>query len=64
MAQQIVQAQGLGAAELLTPADVARCLSVPEPDALAIIESGELPAKKIGSSYRVKRSELDAYLSR
>lgn len=65
MAQQILQAQGgLGAAELLTPADVARRLSVPEPDALAIIESGELPAKKIGSSYRVKRSELDAYLSR
>ena len=64
MAQQIVQAQGLGAGELLTPADVARRLSVPEPDALAIIESGELPAKKIGSSYRVKRSELDAYLSR
>ena len=65
MAQQILQAQGgIGAAELLSPADVARRLSVPEPDALAIIESGELPAKKIGSSYRVKRSELDAYLSR
>src|SRR5687768_2578523 len=65
MAQQILQAQGgLVAAELLTPADVARRLSVSEPDALAIIESGELPAKKIGSSYRVKRSELDAYLSR
>jgi len=48
----------------LTPAEVARRLSVSEPDALAIIESGELPAKKIGSSYRVKRSELDAYLSR
>jgi excisionase family DNA binding protein len=65
VAQQIIQAQaGLGGSELLTPADVARRLSVPEPDALAIIESGELPAKKIGSSYRIKRSELDAYLSR
>ena len=64
MAQQIVQAPAAGASELLTPADVARRLSVPEPDALAIIESGELPAKKIGSSYRVKRSELDAYLKR
>jgi excisionase family DNA binding protein len=64
MAQQIVQAQGPGTAELLTPADVARRLSVPEPDAVALIESGDLPAKKIGSSYRVKRSELDAYLSR
>ena len=48
----------------ITPADVARRLSVPEPDVLAIIESGELPARKIGSSYRVKRSELDAFLSR
>ena len=65
MAQQMLQAQGgVGGGDLLTPADVARRLSVPEPDALAIIESGELPAKKIGSSYRVKRSELDAYLSR
>jgi excisionase family DNA binding protein len=65
MAQQIMQAQGgAGMAELLAPADVARRLGVPEPDALALIESGELPAKKIGSSYRVKRSELDAYLSR
>ena len=65
MAQQFMQAQsGAGAADMLTPAEVARRLSVPEPDALALIESGELPAKKIGSSYRVKRSELDAYLSR
>ena len=65
MAQQIMQAQSaLPAAEMLTPAEVARRLSVPEPDALAIIESGELPAKRIGSSYRVKRSELEAYLSR
>jgi excisionase family DNA binding protein len=64
IAQQIMQSQGAGAADLLTPADVARRLSVSEPDALAIIESGELPAKKIGSSYRIKRSALDAYLSR
>ena len=64
IAQQIMQSQGAGAADLLTPADVARRLSVSEPDALAIIESGELPARKIGSSYRIKRSELDAYLSR
>jgi excisionase family DNA binding protein len=64
MAEQVLAGQGTTAADLLTPADVARRLSVPEPDALAIIESGELPAKKIGSSYRVKRSELDAYLNR
>jgi len=31
---------------------------------VAIIESGELGAKKIGSSYRVKRSALNEYLAK
>jgi excisionase family DNA binding protein len=31
---------------------------------LAVIESGELAAKKIGSSYRIKRSALNEYLSK
>jgi excisionase family DNA binding protein len=47
---------------LLTPEQVAKALAVSENDVLAIIESGELPAKKIGSNYRVKRSALQAYL--
>ncbi len=65
MAQQIMQAQGAPvAAELLSLADVARRLGVTEVDVMAIVESGELPAKKIGAAVRVKRSELDAYLSR
>jgi len=65
MAQQIIQAHGgVGAPDMLSPADVARRLGVTEPDVLSIIESGELPARKIGSAYRVKRAELDAYLSR
>lgn len=65
MAQQIIQSQGNASApELLSPSEVARRLGVPESDVLAIIESGELAAKKIGSSYRVKRSELDEYLAR
>jgi excisionase family DNA binding protein len=75
IAQQMVQ-QGLaapsaGAAapgvasapELLSPADVAKVLGVPESDVLAVIESGELAAKKIGSSYRIKRSALNEYLA-
>ena len=32
-----------------SPADVAKALGVPEADVMAIIESGELAAKKIGS---------------
>ncbi len=78
IAQQIMQQQGLpgqagqkaGAAvagnaiELMTPADVAKVLGVAEGDVMTVIESGELAAKKIGSSYRIKRSALDEYLSK
>ena len=37
---------------------------MPEADVMTIIESGELAAKKIGSSYRIKRSALDEYLAK
>lgn len=49
--------------ELLTPADVAKVLNVSEADVLAVITAGELKAKKIGSSYRITKTALDAYLS-
>lgn len=48
---------------LLSPADVAARLGVPEADVMAILESGELKAKKIGASYRVTQVALDAYLA-
>ena len=65
MAQQIIQAQGvISSSDLLSPADVARRLGVTEPDVIDIIESGQLPAKRIGLTYRIKRSDLDAYLNR
>ena len=37
-------------------------LGVSEADVMAEIEGGTLPAKKIGSSYRVTRAALDAFL--
>ena len=46
------------------PADVAKVLGVAEADVMAIIESGELAAKKIGTAYRIKRSALDEYLAK
>ena len=49
--------------ELLTPADVGKAIGVPEGDVMAIIESGELSAKKIGASYRITRAALDKYLA-
>jgi excisionase family DNA binding protein len=75
IAQQIMKDQGglAGAGappqaaavpDLLAPADVAKALGVPEADVMTIIESGELTAKKIGSSYRIKRSALEEYLAK
>jgi len=52
-----------GLPELMGPAEAAQALGVSEPDVMSIIQSGELKAKKIGSSYRIKRSALDAFLA-
>jgi excisionase family DNA binding protein len=52
-----------GALDLLSPADVAKKLGVPEADVMSIISSGELGAKKIGTSYRITRAALDKYLA-
>lgn len=49
--------------EIFTPSDVARVLNVSDADVMAIIESGELKAKKIGQSYRITKAALDEYLA-
>ena len=48
---------------LLAPADVAQVLGVAESDVMSVLESGELKGKKIGTTWRVTRAALDAYLS-
>ncbi|MBZ0267310.1 helix-turn-helix domain-containing protein, partial [bacterium] len=50
-------------ADLMNPAEVAQMLGVPEADVLKIVESGELAAKRIGDSIRIKRSAVQAYLA-
>ena len=49
--------------ELLGPADAARVLGVTEADVLAVLESGELKGKKIGTSWRISRAALNTYIS-
>ena len=49
--------------DILDPATVARMLGVSEADVMAEIESGKLPAKKIGSAHRITRAALDAFLA-
>jgi excisionase family DNA binding protein len=53
-----------GIPELLSPADAAQALGVSEEDVMAIITSGELQAKKIGASYRIRRAALQEYLAK
>jgi len=49
--------------DLLTPEQAAQALGVSETDVLAVVESGELKAKKIGAAVRIKRSALEEYLA-
>ncbi|MEY4637367.1 MAG: hypothetical protein RJA55_3165 [Acidobacteriota bacterium] len=51
------------APELLGPAEVATALGVTEADVKTVLESGELKGKKIGASWRITRTALNAYLS-
>ena len=55
---------GGGLPELLSPGDVANALKVSEGDVLAVLDSGDLVGKKIGSTWRIKRSALNEYLAK
>lgn len=48
---------------VMTPEQAAAILQVSEADVLAIIESGELKARKIGSAVRISRQALEEFLS-
>jgi excisionase family DNA binding protein len=71
MAQEMMKTMqsGSGAApatgipELMSPAEAAKVLGVPEADVIASIDAGDLKGKKIGASYRITRSALDAFLA-
>jgi excisionase family DNA binding protein len=49
--------------ELLSPADAAQALGVSEADVMAVLESGELKGKKIGTMWRIPRAALNTYMS-
>src|SRR5215471_5789653 len=52
-----------GGPDLLSPADAAKLLGVSEADVQAVLDSGELAGKKIGTTWRIKRSAIDEYLA-
>jgi len=49
--------------ELLSPAQAAEVLGVPEADVIAAVDAGDLKGKKIGASYRITRAALEAFLA-
>jgi len=51
-----------GLPELLSPADAAQALGVPENDVLSALADGSLKGKKIGSAWRITRSALEEFL--
>jgi excisionase family DNA binding protein len=49
--------------DLVSPGEAAQILGVSEGDVLAVLESGELKGKKIGSTYRITRAALQEFLN-
>jgi excisionase family DNA binding protein len=49
--------------EVMTLSEAAAYMRVGEEDVLAVIQAGELKAKKIGTSYRIHKDAIDEYLS-
>ena len=50
--------------DLLTVKEVAEILRVSQPTVLRMIEDSELPAIRVRNQWRIRRSDLDAYLQR
>jgi excisionase family DNA binding protein len=51
------------AARFLTVADCAEILNVEVADVTARLESGELPAIRIGAQWRIERNVLESYIA-
>jgi excisionase family DNA binding protein len=67
IAQQMLNQTGgiatpSGFPETLSPADAAKVLGVTEADVIASLEAGDLKGKRIGSQWRLTRSQLADFL--
>lgn len=48
----------------MTPREVAEELRVSDMTVYRLIHSGELPALRVGKSYRIREDDFDAYVAR
>ncbi|MEY2435962.1 MAG: hypothetical protein QOH64_1313 [Acidimicrobiaceae bacterium] len=51
-------------ARFLTVAEVAEHLRVSSMTVYRLVKAGDLPAVRVGKSYRVREDDLDAYLAK
>ncbi len=63
MAPQAAPPAPAAVPEIMTLSEAAAYMRVSEEDVLAVIQSGELKAKKIGASYRIAKKAIDEYLA-
>ena len=56
-------AQGLSKARFLTVQEVANVMRVSSMTVYRLIKAGELPAVRVGRSFRVSEPDVDAYLA-
>ena len=49
--------------DLMGVSEAAQLLGVSDADVIATIEAGDLKAKKIGSTYRITRTNIEAFLN-
>lgn len=54
---------GGGPPPVMTPSEAASYLKVTEEDVLAVIEAGQIKAKKIGNAYRISKEAIDEFLN-
>ena len=52
-----------GSSRYLTVAEVAKALRVSNMTVYRLVSSGELPALRIGKSYRLREDDVDRYLA-
>ncbi len=62
-AQQPSRDASPAAPDIMTLSEASAYMRVGEEDLLAVIQSGELKAKKIGTSYRISKNAIDEFLS-
>jgi len=59
----MVRHSAAGAARFLTVADCAEVLNVEADDVTALLDSGELPAIRVGVQWRIERDVLERYIA-